>query len=447
MKEAYNELLNIKDNDYVVIGVSGGPDSMALLHLLITVREKKNINIVCAHINHNIRKESEEEKLFVEDYCKKNNIIFEYMKIEKYKDDNFTEQEARNIRYKFFDDLMKKYNSKLLLTAHHGDDLIETILMRIVRGSTIRGYAGFSKIYELNGYKVMRPLIHSTKKEIEEYNKENNISFRLDYTNEKDEHTRNRYRHIVLPFLKREDKNVNKKFLKYSETLLEYSDYIDKQMLSIIDKIYSNNTLNIKKYKNLENIIQKRLINYIFENIYSNDLVLIKDTHFNLVNKLIYGNKPNGKVRLPLNIYAIRNYDEIVFKKGYNDNVSFDNKKIQLDQNISLSNNMRLIFLDSEDSNSNYICRLNSEDIKLPLYVRYKNDGDKIYVKGMSDSKKIKDIFINEKISINDRNKWPIVVDSNDNIVWIPGLKKSKYNKEKNEKYDIIIKYAKEEEK
>ena len=90
---------------------------------------------------------------------------------------------------------------------------------------------------------------------------------------------------------------------------------------------------------------------------------------------------------------------------------------------------------------SNYVCRLNSKDVTLPLYVRSKINGDKIEVKNLNGSKKVKDIFIDSKIALNERKTYPIVVDSNNIVVWIPGLKKSKYNKEKNEKYDIILKY------
>lgn len=450
MKEAYDYLLNkcsFNENESLIVAVSGGPDSMALLHLLIKVRKTININIVCAHVNHNVRKESNKEKIFVEKYCKKNNVIFEYMKIKDYGDDNF-HNEARTIRYKFFEEIMNKYNSKVLLTAHHGDDLIETILMRIVRGSTIKGYAGFSKDSIINGYRIIRPLVFCTKAEIELYDKENKVPYVTDLSNEKDKYTRNRYRHSILPFLKKEDQNVNKKFLKYSETLLEYSNYIDKIMLSDFDKIYSNNKLSIKLYLEKDNIIQKRILNYIFELIYSNDLNLINDSHIDIVNKLIVSKKPNSSLELPNSVIAVREYEYVHFTKTQSDEVSQQvfKTKVLLENNTEV-NNMKFIYIDNEQDNSNYVCRLNSKEINLPLYIRYKKDGDIMYVKGMLGKKKIKDIFINEKISIFDRNKWPIIVDSNDNIVWLPGLKKSKYNKEKFEKYDIIIKCVKKEEK
>ena len=222
MKEAYNYLSKfINKNDYVVIANSGGPDSMALLSLLIKYREKVPFNIVCAHVNHKVRLESDDEELFVKSYCKSNNVIFECMKIKEYDNSNF-EAYARSKRYKFFDEIVLKYNAKVLFTAHHGDDLIETILMRIVRGSSLKGYSGFLMEVNKGSYKLVRPLVYTTKDEIIKYLNDNNIKYVIDKSNDNLEYTRNRYRHNILPYLKKEDKNVHLKFLKYSETLNEY---------------------------------------------------------------------------------------------------------------------------------------------------------------------------------------------------------------------------------
>ena len=138
MKEtvAYlNSLLN--DNDKVVVGLSGGPDSMCLLNILLSINKK--IEIICAHINHNIRKESIKEVEFVRDYCQKKNVIFETITFDKKsKDKDYSEQELREKRYEYFEQIIKKYKAKYLFTAHHGDDLIETIIMRISRGSNLK---------------------------------------------------------------------------------------------------------------------------------------------------------------------------------------------------------------------------------------------------------------------------------------------------------------------
>ena len=151
----------LTNKDIIIVGVSAGPDSMALLYILNELRKKINFKLVVAHVNHNVRKESFEEEEFLSNYCKNNGIIFESMIIEKYGDDNF-HNEARNIRYNFYRSLINKYNANYLMTGHHGDDLIETILMRIVRGSTLKGYSGFSKVVDKGNYKIIRPFINIT---------------------------------------------------------------------------------------------------------------------------------------------------------------------------------------------------------------------------------------------------------------------------------------------
>ena len=247
---------------------------MALLHLLTRVKKALDIEVVCAHVNHNVRPESKEEKIFVENYCKKNNLIFEGMVIEEYGDDNF-HSEARTKRYNYFAQIIKKYSSKFLLTAHHGDDLMETILMRIIRGSTLRGYSGFSKVIDNGEYKIIRPLIEITKEEIIAYNKENKLKYAQDPSNDKDVYTRNRFRKYVVSELKKEDHNAHQKFYKFSKTLLEYNDFIDKLVSKKMKSVYINNVLNITKFLEEEKIIQTKIIYFILEDTYQDNLMLI----------------------------------------------------------------------------------------------------------------------------------------------------------------------------
>ena len=142
-----DEKFKFNDGDVIIIGCSSGPDSMALTDMLLKVREKYNLFLVLAHVNHNVRKESADEEKFLQQFAIDNKIVFESMTIEKYGDDNF-HNEARVIRYNFFEGLVDKYKANYLMTAHHGDDLIETVLMRIVRGSNLNGYSGFREVVE-----------------------------------------------------------------------------------------------------------------------------------------------------------------------------------------------------------------------------------------------------------------------------------------------------------
>ena len=425
-------------NNKIVIGCSTGPDSMALLDMLLKIREKYNLYIIVAHVNHNVRKESYEEAEFLKKYCAMNNLIFESMVIEEYGDDNF-HNEARNIRYSFFDNVVKKYNADYLMTAHHGDDLMETILMRIVRGSNINGYSGFKKIVDMDSYKIVRPLIYYTKDQLEQYDKDNNVTYYVDSSNSKDKYTRNRYRKYVLPFLKEEDKDVHLKFLKYSETLNNASTFLNRVTHSAIRRtIDSDNNIIIDNFLEEDEFLQNEILYYFLGNYYQDDLILLNDRHIELIINLIKSNKKNSFVNLPNDVLGKKEYNkfkltrEADFITGY---------EIEFDNYVFLPNKRTIENIEDTDDNSNYICRLNSSEVILPLIVRSRRIGDKIKVKGLNGTKKIKDIFINEKISVADRDSWPIVLDSGGNIVWIPGIKKSIFDKKKSEYYDIILRY------
>lgn len=430
--------VKLKDGDTIVLGNSGGPDSMCLLTILLRLREKYHLSIVSAHVNHNVRSESAAEKEFLMNYCKDNNVGFETMTIERYGDDNFHNQ-ARKIRYNFFNDVVKKYDANYLMTAHHGDDLVETILMRMVRGSTLKGYSGFEKILDNGTFKTVRPLVFITKDEALKFDEENNIPYVIDKSNFKGKYTRNRYRMNILPFLKEEDPKVHEKFLKFSETLNEYDNFINNEIKRTIGRVYKNNKIDVAKYRELDPLIQKKIIYVILEEIYKEDLMVINDRHVKLIMDLLNSKRANSKICLPHNVQVIKSYDEVLFTKEVKETISYE---VELIKYALLPNGHKIEVVDDEESNNNDVCRIDSSEVSFPLYVRTRKLGDKMFLKKIDGYKKVKDIFIDCKIPTKDRDKWPIVVDSKDKIIWIPGVKKSKFTKLKNEKYDIILKYS-----
>ena len=432
-----DSIFHFNRNDIIVVGCSTGPDSMALVDMLLKLKDKYNLCIIIAHVNHNVRKESIEEERFIRNYCFENNLIFESMVIEEYSDDNF-HNEARNIRYNFFDSIVNKYSANYLMTAHHGDDLIETILMRIVRGSNLNGYGGFKMIVDMGNYKIVRPLISFTKEELERYDIENNVTYYVDSSNKKDKYTRNRYRKYVLPFLKSEDKDVHLKFLKFSNSLYEANKFINNITNKAYVKCMDGNVLLIDKFLLEEEFVQKEILYYLLSSFYQDDLILINDKHIDLILSLIKSKKVNSSVDLPNNVIAKKSYNSFEIKR-YTEVIS--SYEIEFDRYAMLPNKHYIELISETTNNSNNICRLNSNEISLPLIIRSRKFGDKMYVKGLNGSKKVKDIFIDDKVSLEERDLWPIVLDSCGNVVWIPGIKKSKFDKKINEEYDIILKY------
>lgn len=439
MKEAYTFLknLSIKENETVIVAVSGGPDSMALLHILWQNSQNRNYKVVCTHINHNVRKESEEEKRFVENFCLEKNIKFEYRKIEAYKKNVFTEEEAREKRYAIFHEIVEKYKAKYLFTAHHGDDLIETILMRITRGSTLRGYSGFPQVQIKKKYQIIRPFITLTKEEIQNYNKEKNIPYILDASNEEDTYTRNRYRKYILPQLKKENKKVHTHFYKFSQTLREYDQFIQKYGNEKRKEMYQNHIVDLSLLKKEDKCIQKYILQSILEEEYPESCNKLTDAHIDLVEKIIKSPKPNTKASLPNGIIIRKAYDKLMIKnqeerKPY---------KWEIKDKVVLPNHHVLEKIKESSEIGNHICKISSKQVTLPLFVRTREREDRLSLKGTNGSKKVKDIFIEKKIDMEERKTWPIVVDANNTIIWVPGLKKSKLDNPKEEMYDIILKY------
>lgn len=443
MKEVSEYLCEkLKPNDVIVVGVSGGPDSMCLLELLFEWKKKLNLTIICAHVNHNIRKESEEEANFVKNVAKEYGCFFEYMKIEAYEKENF-ESSARKKRYHFFEKVVEKYQANYLMTAHHGDDLIETILMRMVRGSNLNGYAGFKKETSFESYELIRPLIYTTKKDIKVYNKEKHIEYRLDKSNESDEYTRNRYRRQLLPILKTENKNVHRKFLKFSEEMYNIEKFLEKETRNALTNVLEFDKVNLTKLNEYDLVLKKRVIEYILKQEYQDDINCINEKHVKKILQLCLSEKANLYLDLPKKRLVVKSYNSLYIKQLSN---TKNYKKVLEDYN-SIAENEKIIKIDSCDiEKSNYILRLNSSEIELPLFIRYRQLGDVMEVKNLKGKKKVKDIFINEKIPLDKRNSWPILVDNKDRILWIPGVKKSKFDKNINELYDIIYKYVISEE-
>lgn len=439
----YLDIINKLDeltDEYLIVGVSAGPDSMALLHLLQNNCHKK---LVCAHINHNVRKSSTEEANYLKDYCQKNNILFECMKITNYTENNF-ENEARTKRYAFYEEILDKYHSHTLLLAHHGDDLIETILMKIIRGSNLEGYAGVKTYSHQLNYTIVRPLLSLTKDDLLKYNKKHHIKYYIDDTNEDTTYTRNRIRKNILPFLKQEDNDIHLKFLKYSDTLQEYYNYIEDITTEKIRHIYKDNKIDINKLKKEHRFMQKNIIFYVLSDIYHNKADIIKDKHIEDIIKLINNDKPNLSINLPQNYEAKKTYDYLSITKKEKNNKNY---KIEL-KDINQIDNFIIKKVNKCNTDGNDVCRLNSKDIKLPLYLRNRKNGDYISLLGTDGHKKIKDIFIENKVPLNIRDNYPLLVDADDNILWVPNLKKSKYNVKIDKIYDIILtSYSESEEK
>ena len=423
------------DNDTVILGLSGGPDSMCLLDLLTKV--KHHINIIICHVNHGIRPNNKKEEDFVSKYVSDLGLTYYVMHIDSYKNNSFSEEEAREKRYAFFRKIYNKTSAKCLMTAHHGDDLVESIIMRILRGSTLEGYAGIKKLSNWDGMEIVRPLIEVSKKNIYDYLESNNVPYQEDETNGLNSHLRNRIRHNILPLIQSEEKSYISKFLKYQTELLNGEKLIVLYIEKKYEEIVLDNIVNKKKYNNLTLEEQIKLLRMYFKRNYGDKLSLVQDKHIRLVNKFIKGN--SSKLDLPGGYVLYNNSLKFYITL----NKVIDKYCIKLGDRTILNNGYEIIRVNEANDNSNYEIRLNSKSLQLPLYVKAREPGMKMEVKNLNGSKKVKDILIDKKILGVQKDKVPVVVDSRGEVIWLPGVIKSKYDTHKDGNYDIIFRYVK----
>ena len=276
----------IENGDSIIVGVSGGPDSICLLHLLNKLKEDMNFKIYVAHINHNIRKEADEETEFVKKFCKSLHIecfvkkinVIDIAKQQKIG----TEEAGRQIRYEFFEEILQKTNSNKIATAHNNNDKVETVILNVIRGSGVSGLKGIEPIRDK---KYIRPLIEISRDEIERYCIENNLQPKIDKSNNENIYARNKVRNIVIPYIKKEfNSNIMKTINRLSQISGEENEYLEKitaktfnEILVGVDahidpnmeEIAKNNTiiLDLKKFNNQELVIKRRLILYTINRV------------------------------------------------------------------------------------------------------------------------------------------------------------------------------------
>ena len=303
----------IKNGDNIVVGVSGGPDSMTLVNVLNNIKEQLEIKIFVAHINHMIREEADKDAKFVQNYCDSKGMecyIKEIDVREKAKKLKIsTELAGRNARYSFFEEVAKEVGANKIATAHTANDNAETVLMNLMRGSGISGLKGIEKIRD---GKFIRPIIECTRKEIEEYCRENELNPQYDKTNQENIYTRNKIRNLLIPFIEKEfNPNIIESLNRLSHIASNEDEFFHKIVenefnnLNITGDNIDNKTiiLNLKKFNNLDDVIKSRMIIYTISKLLGNSQGIEK-IHIEDIIKLCennIGNKylmPNKKIKV-----------------------------------------------------------------------------------------------------------------------------------------------------
>lgn len=421
----------LTEGDTIVIGISGGPDSVALLHILLTLKERYKLTLYLAHLNHLLRKEAKQEALFVKRLAKSLQLplILEEINVLQDTSKNFSiQQKARKIRYEFLIKTAKRLNATKIALAHHEDDNIETILMWLIRGCGAEGIKGIPPVKKINQeLYIIRPLIKITKQEIEEYLKLNKLSFKIDSSNLKPDYLRNKIRLELLPKLKGYNPNI-KEVLKRISTLWHQDDeYLTLLSTKARDEVVENGKVNLRKLRHLHPSLQSRILRQLIEEVKGN-LEGITQIHIEAILNLIQDGPTQARLDLPANIKVEREYETLIIYKGKREKVRKEEEKyievpgvtkveeLKVETRVMARNSLSTPYSLLSTSSCAY---LDYDKVKLPLLFRHRRKGDKFHPYGMVGSKKIKDLLIDLKISKKERDILYLLEDK-EGIIWLP---------------------------
>ena len=394
----------IRPEETVAVALSGGCDSMALLHYMLSNAKKVHINVIALNVEHGIRgEESLSDTKFVKDYCEKLSVpLLSYSvdAIKKAEDDKLSlEQAARILRYECFYDAIERNKCDKIATAHHLDDNVESILFNLFRGTGVKGAIGIEE--DFNG-KIIRPFLGVEKAEIEKYVKENSIPFVTDSTNSCCDYTRNVLRLNVIPEIKKLFPKMQDSILRFTEILKEEDDYISlesKKMLNLLDDkaeisipchyaLFSRATITALKHLGIQKDYEKVHI----------------DDAFSLIEK-----KNGSSVNLPKGVVAIKEYDKIVFFKANH------SEKTQIPFSIGEFKFLDKTLKITEVKNPNLKDGLFLDLAKIPngAVIRTKNVGD-TFTKFGGGTKSLGDYLTDKKIPQRERDLLPIITSGNE---------------------------------
>jgi tRNA(Ile)-lysidine synthase len=439
----------IKSGDTVIIGVSGGADSLCLLHVLNTLKKELKIKLFAAHLNHQFRGvEADMDAEFVEKTCIEWDIphIIRTFDVSSYaKEQGLSSEEAgREIRYKLFDEVKEAINGNKVAVAQNSNDNVETILMRLIRGTGLEGLKGIDAVRD----DIIRPLLDQDRQSIEKYCKQNNLEPRIDKTNLQPIYLRNKIRLELIPYLKqRFNPSINDAIIRLGQVVREENNYLEQQTMELLNSmgdIKENSiAINTERLKQLHPAMQKRLLRKAVESIVSS-LNGFEYKHFQGIIEL-FDKSTGAAIELPKDLKAYISYENLIISKKientdkkcyYKLKYDYDNFIDELNEMLRVKlMNIKELSSVPKSFNTVYI---DSDKIKNELVVRTREQGDIFSPIGMRGSKKLKDYFIDKKIPREKRDQVMLLADG-DEIVWILGSIISEKYKITSDTQNVIV--------
>ena len=433
-----NTLWNKEDK--IAIALSGGVDSIVLFHLLVTEYKDSYKELVVFHINHGLREESYEEAEFVEKFVKDFDVKFykEELNMSDLERDSHTSEEmlARELRYQAFNKMAKLEGVTKLLTAHHKNDQVENILMRLLTGRSIDHSLAICEEIEMVGLTIYRPLLNSLKVELEEYAGENNLHYYVDATNFDTDYTRNNIRHNIVPLLNDVNSGSFDNLINFANYYQNINNNLKKAILSNKDNyIFSRDEDKISLVKDKFLELNEEEMYFLLKDLITDELGVFdikQKAIFDVVSSL-KKNSGNKSYDLKNNLKIISQYETLyihkIEKKCYNDKIEIIIDKICENSVYEFYQNKFIISTDAKDSEIGF------NKSELPLHITTKKEGDR--VRRGEINKKLSRIFIDEKVPKELRDTLPVIRNNKGEVLGVLGIG-TKVNR--NKIYDYYIK-------
>jgi len=439
----------ISFNDKILVGVSGGPDSISLLNFLLSLKEKYHLTIYVAHLNHLLRgRDSDKDAEFVKKIADELNLTcqIENCDIYKYsKSHSLTiEEAARDSRYEFFNRTTKTFKANKIALGHHSDDQVETVLMRIIRGCGVDGLLGIPPVRG----NIIRPLIECSRKDIEKYCQKYKLKYRNDLTNATPVYFRNKVRLELLPFLSENyNKNIKNNLLRFRTIVSDVAMYLQEETNAAFNKVVGKKcvgqvTIDLERLRVLSLVLQRRIIRKSIK-IVKGNLYSINFKHIKQIISLIDRQTGEKWLNLPNGVLIKRDYNKLIISTNELENKKEESSAHNWEYGLSISGTERIESLnmliksrivDSREISFSNIFRKNKSDSKLvecldydklkfPIKIRNRRIGDSFFPLNMDGLKRIKKYLIDMKIPKNQRDSIPLLVDSGGNIIWVVGFR------------------------
>lgn len=428
IKKTIKKYSMLSEGDKVLVGLSGGPDSVCLLHLLNQLKEEYKLTLYALYIDHGLRPdETPNEIEFCKKLCENHKAPFMTKTIDVIsyaKERGLNKQEAaRELRYQTLENFAFETGANKIALAHNADDQAETFFMRILRGS---GQKGLSGIPPVRG-KIIRPLIEIERKEIEERLDKLSQTYILDSSNLKTDYFRNWIRLYVMPDFKKQNPDLVKTISRASEIIREEDNYLELIVTKTLMKLIPKKTdkmieLFLVPLETMDRVILRRVLRRAIDAV--KGLRGISFIHIEDIIELIKNGHSGDRIYLPKGIRVIKGYStlaitsELPIKLGIH-NLNVPGELILKEAGLMLKADFTEI-VNKTDGKSAAV--FDADKIKKPLIVRARENGDFFYPSGFGKKKKLQDFFVDEKVPRDERDRIPIVVSGED-IVWIAGYR------------------------